>query len=314
MAHGNARLTPAGRRLLCQRIDRGSPIAHVAAAMGVSRQCASKWWHRWREFGDAGLEDRPCAPMRRTRVPARVEDRIVYLRRTRKWGPDRIAGYIGQARSTVHRTLLRRGMNRLEHLDRQTGRQIRRYEHPHPGSLIHVDVKKLGRIPKGGGWRAHGRSEAVRGRGVGYAYVHAAVDDHSRLAYIEVLCDERGPTAAGFWRRAAAFYRAHGIVVERVMTDNAKAFLGAHFQQALAETGVRHRRIPVRRPQVNGKVERFNRTLVEECAYAAVYRSDRARTRALDRWVHVYNHHRPHTALGGQAPISRVTNVSGDYI
>ena len=159
MAYGNARLTPAGRRLLCQRTDGGSPIAHVPAAMGVSRQCASKWWHRWREFGDAGLEDRPCAPMRRTRVSARVEDRIVYLRRTRTWGPDRIAGYIGQARSTVHRTLLRRGMSRLEHLDRQSGREIRRYEHPHPGSLVHVDVKKLGRIPKG---VAGGRTAARR--------------------------------------------------------------------------------------------------------------------------------------------------------
>jgi transposase InsO family protein len=177
-----------------------------------------------------------------------------------------------------------------------------------------VDVKKLGRIPKGGGWRAHGRSEAVRGRGIGYAYIHAAVDDHSRLAYLEVLDDEKGPTAADFWRRAASWFRAHGVVVERVMTDNAKSFLGVCFQQALAETGARHCRIPVRRPQVNGKVERFNRTLLEECAYAAVYRSEAARTKALARWVHSYNHHRSHTALGGRAPITRVTNVPGDYI
>ena len=314
MSHRNARLTPAGRRLLCQRIEAGSPIAHVAAAMGISRQCASKWWHRWLELGEAGLVDRPCAPIRRARVAAKVESRIVHLRQSRRWGPDRIAGYMGQPRSTVHRVLVRHGLNRLDRFDPQTGREIRRYEHPHPGSLVHVDVKKLGRIPKGGGWRAHGRSEAARGRGIGYAYIHAAVDDHSRLAYIEVLDDERGPTSAEFWRRAAAWFRAHGIVVERVMTDNAKSFLGHHFQRALAATGARHQRIPIRRPQVNGKVERFNRTLLEECAYNAVYRSDHARTRALARWIHTYNHHRPHTALGGKPPISRVTNVPKDYI
>lgn len=313
MSHRNARLTPVGRLLLCRRIEAGSPIAHVAAQMGISRQCASKWWNRWREFGPAGLEDRPSAPIHRTRVSAKVEDRIVYLRRSRRWGPDRIAAYIAQSPSTVHRVLVRRGMNRLDRLDRATGRQIRRYEHPQPGSLVHVDVKKLGRIPKGGGWRAHGRSEAVRGRGIGYAYIHAAVDDHSRLAYLEVLDDERGPTAADFWRRAAAWFGAHGVAVERVMTDNAKSFLGAHFQQALAETGARHCRIPVRRPQVNGKVERFNRTMLEECTYAAVYRSEAARTRALARWVHSYNHHRSHSSIGGRAPITRVTNVPGDY-
>ena len=313
MPHRNARLTPAGRLLLCRRIAAGAPIAHVASAMGVSRQCASKWWGRWREFGPAGLEDRPSAPIRRSRIAPKVEDRMIYLRRSRRWGPDRIAAYLGQSSSTVHRVLVRRGMNRVDRLDRQSGRTIRRYEHAHPGSLVHVDVKKLGRIPVGGGWWAHGRSEAVRGRGIGYAYIHAAVDDHSRLAYVEVLGDEKGPTGADFWRRAAAWFRAHGIVVERVMTDNAKSFLGVCFQQALAETGVRHVRIPARRPQVNGKVERFNRTLLEECAYAAVYRSDGARTRALARWVHAYNHHRSHTALGGQPPISRVSNVPGDY-
>lgn len=314
MAHRNARLTPTGRVLLCQRIAAGAPIAHVAAAMGISRQCASKWWHRWLELGETGLQDRSCAPIRRVRIAPKIEARVLQLRRTRKWGPDRIAGYIGQAPSTVHRVLVRHGVNRLDRLDRPTGRQIRRYEHPHPGAMVHVDVKKLGRIPRGGGWRVHGRSEAVRGRGIGYAYIHAAVDDHSRLAYLEVLDDERGPTAAGFWRRAHEWFRAHNIVVERVMTDNAKAFLGTYFQHALAETGARHCRIPIRRPQVNDKVERFNRTLLDECAYNAVFRSDRARTRALARWLHTYNHHRPHTALGGKPPITRVTNVPADYI
>ena len=314
LTHRNARLTPAGRLLLCRRIEAGAPIAHVAAAMGISRQCASKWWHRWVEFGPAGLEDRSCAPRRRRMISPRVERRIVQLRRSRRWGPDRIAGHLDQSRSTVHRVLVRRGLNRLDRFDAQTGRVIRRYEHDHPGSLVHVDVKKLGRIPRGGGWRAHGRSEAVRGRGIGYAYIHAAVDDHSRLAYLEVLTDEKGLTCAEFWTRADAWFRAHGIVTERVMTDNAKAYLGVHFQHALAQTGARHQRIPIRRPQLNGKVERFNRTLLDECAYAAVYRSDHARTRALARWLHSYNHHRPHTALGGKPPITRVTNAAGDYI
>jgi transposase InsO family protein len=313
LTHRNARLTPAGRLLLCRRIDAGAPIAHVAAAMGISRQCASKWWHRWCEFGEAGLEDRSCAPRRRATIAPQVERRIVQLRRSRRWGPDRIAGHLDQSRSTVHRVLVRHGVNRLDHFDRQTRRPIRRYEHRYPGSLVHVDVKKLGRIPRGGGWRAHGRSEAVRGRGIGYAFIHAAVDDHSRLAYLEVLDDEKGPTCAAFWARADAWFRAHGIVTERVMTDNAKAYLGFHFQRALTETGARHVRIPIRRPQVNGKVERFNRTLLDECAYATVYRSDHARTRALARWLHIYNHHRPHTALNGKPPITRVTNPAGDY-
>ena len=301
MAHRNARLTPAGRRLLCDRIASGVPIAHVAAAMGISRQCASKWWRRWQEFGAAGLEDRPCTPHRRARIAPKVEARIVYLRRSRRWGPDRIAGYMGQPASTVHRVLVRHRLNRLDRLDRQTGRVIRRYEASAAGELVHVDVKKLGRIPPGGGWRAHGRSEAVRGRGIGYAYIHAAVDDHSRLAYLEVLDDERGPTCAAFWTRAAAWFRAHGIVVQRVMTDNALNYLGVHFQQALAATGAAHRRIPIRRPQVNGKVERFNRTLLDECAYAAVYRSDRTRSRALDRWIHSYNRRVPLLVVLGAA-------------
>ena len=314
MSHGNARLTPAGRRLLCQRIAAGQPIAHVAAAMGISRQCASRWWHRWLELGDAGLIDRPTTPRQRKTIPRRAEANILRLRRSRRWGPDRIAAHTGVPRSTVQRVLVRHRVNRLDHFDRQTGREIRRYERSEPGELVHVDVKKLGRIPSGGGWRAHGRSEAVRGRGIGYAYIHAAVDDHSRLAYIEVLGDERGPTCAEFWTRADQWFRAHGIVGRRVMTDNARNYLGHDFQRALAATGARHVRIRIGRPQTNGKVERFNRTLLEECAYRQVFRSDAARERALARWLHSYNHHRPHTALGGRPPISRVTNVPEDYI
>ena len=314
MGHRNARLTPAGRLLLCQRIAEGMPIAHVAAGMGISRQCASRWWHRWLELGGVGLEDRPCAPRRRPgRTPAAREGQIVRLRRSRRWGPVPIGARLGIPPSTVHRVLVRHGQARLDDLDRATGRVIRRYERARPGELIHVDVKKLGRIPRGGGWRAHGRSEAVRGRGIGYAYVHSAVDDHSRLAYSEVLTDERGPTCAAFWLRAEAFFRAHGVVVERVLTDNAKSYGGHDFARALAQGSVVHKRTQVRRPQTNGKVERFNRTLLTEWAYVRIYRSDQARTNALARWLHVYNHHRPHTAIGALPPISRVTNVPGHY-
>jgi transposase InsO family protein len=314
MAHRNAPLTPTGRRLLCREIERGRPIAHVAAEMHISRQRASVWWQRYVAFGEAGLEDRPSTPRRSPqRTDARTERRICELRRKEKLGPHRIAGRLGLNPSTVYAVLRRHQLNRLDRLA-PSGRVIRRYEHLAPGDLVHVDVKKLGRIPKGGGWRVHGRSEAVRGRGIGYAFVHAAVDDYSRLAYAEVLDDETGPTSAGFWRRAEAFYRVHGIVVRRVMTDNAKAYLGHHFQAALAETGIAHRPIPPRRPQTNGKVERFNRTLQAEWAYARAYSSDRARTKALDRWLHTYNHHRTHWALGGQPPVSRVNNLAEQYI
>jgi transposase InsO family protein len=178
---------------------------------------------------------------------------------------------------------------------------------------VHVDVEKLGNIPPGGGWRIHGRSEAVRGRGIGYAFIHAAVDDHSRLAYAEALDDETGPTCAGFWRRANGFFAARGIVVRRVMTDNAKAYLGVAFQAALAETGIAHRPIPIRRPQVNGKVERFNRTLLDEWAYVRPYRSERARRQRLAIWLHLYNHHRGHASIGGP-PITRVKNLPARYI
>lgn len=314
MAHRNAPLTPTGRLLMCREIERGRPIAHVAAEMRISRQRASVWWQRYLAFGEAGLADRPSTPRRVPgRTPAAVERRICDLRRREKLGPHRIASRLGMNPSTVYAVLARHGLNRLDRLA-PSGRVVRRYEHAAPGELVHVDVKKLGRIPRGGGWRAHGRSEAVRGRGVGYAFVHAAVDDHSRLAYAEVLGDERGPTCAGFWLRAEAFFRAHGVAVRRVMTDNALNYKGHDFQRALAATGSRHVLIPVFRPQVNGKVERFNRTLQAEWAYARAYSSDRARTKALDRWLHLYNHHRGHWSLGGRPPISRVNNLAEQNI
>jgi transposase InsO family protein len=191
---------------------------------------------------------------------------------------------------------------------------IRRIHTDHPGELVHVDVKKLGRIPDGGGWRSRGR-EAVRAerhqRSRGMSYVHSAIDAHSRLAFSEILDDERGPTCAAFWGRAAAFFATHGITVEAVLTDNAKNYVGIDFTAALGD--VEHRRIRPYTPRTNGKVERFNRTLLEEWAYVRPYVSDAARTRALAKWLHTYNHHRCHTALGGEPPVTRVNNVAGQY-
>ena len=266
MSHANAPLTPQGRLLLCQRIEAGSPIAHVASAMGISRRCASKWWHRYLEFGADGLHDRSSRPMRSpARTSVKVEERICRIRRADKLGPDRLGGRLGIAPSTVHRVLVRHDLNRLSHIDRQSGREIRRYERERPGELVHVDVKNLGKIPPGGGHKIRGRAASRKGKErqgrVGFAYIHSAVDDHSRLAYSEVLADETGATSAAFWRRAEAFFRAHGIVVERVMTDNAFAYRGRLFNEALAERRILHRYCRPYRPQTNGKVERFNRTL-----------------------------------------------------
>lgn len=313
--HANARLTVRGRRTLIDRIQAGRPVAHVAEEMGISRAAAYKWWARWRAEGDAGLWDRSSRPHRSpTRTSRQVERRIEQLRRSRKLGPVRIGWILGMAHSTVHRVLVRVGMNRLEWLDRPTGRVIRRIHTDRPGELVHIDVKKLGRIPPGGGWRAHGRGNAndAKRTNVGYAFVHSAIDAHTRVAYSEILDDERGETCAGFWTRANTWFASLGITVERVLTDNAKNYtLSKAFHAALGD--IAHTRIRPRRPQTNGKVERFNRTLLDEWAYVRVYRSDQARAAALDRWLHLYNHHRAHTALGGQAPLELVHNLPSHY-
>jgi transposase InsO family protein len=316
MGHANARLTPAGRRILVRRIETDPrPIAHIAQEMGISRATASRWWRRYRQLGEAGLVDRPSVPHPSPhRTPAHLEQRILRLRHRERLGPARIAARLGMPASTVHRVLVRHGLNRLVLLDRSTGRVIGRYEHPVPGDLVHVDIKKLGRIPSGGGHRAHGRRTGTpRGRGIGYDYVHAAVDDHSRLAYVELLADERDRTCAGFWRRAQAFFAGHNITVRRVLTDNGPGYRSRAFAAALAEHQVGHSWTRPYRPQTNGKVERFNRTLLEEWAYRRSYRSQTARARALPAWVHRYNHHRAHTALGGHPPINRVNNLPGQY-
>lgn len=314
--HRNARLTPAGRLLLCQRIEAGWPVAHAAHSMGISRDRAYVWWRRYRAEGVAGLEDRSSRPRRspnRTR-PAK-ERQVVRLRQKKGLGPARIAGMVGMPASTVHRVLVRHRLNRLDHLDRVSRVPIRRMTAARPGELVHVDIKKLGRIPKGGGWRLHGRAHrpgdiSKKKTQIGYAYVHSAIDAHSRLAYSEVLTDEQGATAAGFWARAQAFFADHHITVERVLTDNGSCYRSNDFNQALGTA--RHTFTRPYRPQTNGKAERFNRTLLAEWAYARPWTSDGQRTRALTAWLHLYNHHRHHTAIGCP-PIRRVSNLPGHY-
>ena len=297
------------------RIEAGRPVAHVADEMQISRPTAYKWWRRYCEEGIAGLGDRSSRPRSCPhQTPRRVERRIEGLRRSRKLGPARIAGILEMPTSTVHRVLVRLGLNRLRWMDRPTGRVIRRIVMDRPGELVHVDIKKLGRIPSGGGWRAHGRGNVAHHATtrVGYAFVHSAVDGYSRLAYSEILPNEQAVTAIGFWERAHAWFAAHGITVERVLTDNGACYK-TRFSAALTAAGVRHTHTRPYRPQTNGKVERFNRTLLDEWAYVRVYRSDAHRARALDRWLHLYNHPRTHTSLGGEAPITRVNNLPGQY-
>jgi transposase InsO family protein len=313
--HGNARLTLHGRRTLIERIQGGRPVAHVAAEMAVSRATAYKWWARFRAEGWAGLWDRSSRPHRcPARTPRLLERRVEVLRRSRKLGPARIGWRLGMPASTVHRVLVRLGLNRLVWMDRPTGRVIRRIEHTRPGELVQVDIKKLGRIPPGGGWRAFGRDNVVSNKvnRVGYAYIHTAIDSYSRVAYSEALTDERAVTAIGFWRRAQAWLAARGIPVEVVQTDNGSCYKAHVFRAAVEATGAQHHRLPPRRPAWNGKVERFNRTLLDEWAYKRLWRSEAARAKGLDRFLHTYNHHRHHTAVGGP-PVTRVTNVDGCY-
>ncbi|MBR7837070.1 IS481 family transposase [Actinospica durhamensis] len=323
MSHRNARLTVHGRRLLVERVLAGRPVAHVAAEMGVSRATGYKWLARYRAEGEAGLYDRssrPASSPRRT--PAGLEAEICRLRTARKLGPARIGPILGVPASTAHRVLARHGLNRLAWIDRPTGVVIRRYERERPGELVHVDVKKLGRIPDGGGHRVLGRAQARAAhapgrRSTGFDYIHTAIDDHTRLAYSEIHPDEKAPTCAGFLLRAAAFFTDHGIDrIERVLTDNAWAYRKSLlWRQALAELGAAGKLTRAYRPQTNGKVERFNRTLLEEWAYIRPYTSNHERTDAFDAFLHAYNYHRCHTALGGQPPTSRITvnNVPGQY-
>lgn len=316
MSHGSARLTVHGRRLIVQRHQEGWKKAHIAAAMGVSRKCVATWVDRYAAEGEDGLLTRSSRPHSMpTRTSAQVEAEVLQARRVHREGPDLLGPRVGVPARTVSRILARHGVPRLAVCDPMTGEVIRsskttavRYERERPGELVHVDVKKLGKIPDGGGWRAHGRSEQVRGRGNGYDFVHSMVDDHSRLAYSEIHDDEKTGTCAAFLTRAAAYFAEHGIVrIERVMTDNALAYRhGQAFIDAVAALGARQKFIRPHCPWQNGKVERFNRTLQAEWAYRHVFTSNQARRDALDPWLTSYNTHRRHSALGGLPPTSRL--------
>jgi transposase InsO family protein len=316
MAHANARLTQFGRLLLVQRItELGWPPAQAAQSLGVSRATADKWLGRYRAEGPAGLADRPSRPRRCPHaLPASQVRRVLAARRGRRQGPHRLAWQLGMPRSTIYGVLRRHGMNRLAHLDRPSGAVVR-YQREHPGELVHLDVKKLGRIPDGGGHRIHGRAAARRGRGIGYDYVHTAIDDRSRVAFSQLLPDETGETSARFLVEAAAFFAEHGVVIQRLLTDNAKAYAQSlRFAETAAGLGIRLKRTRPYRPQTNGKVERFNRTLLEEWAYARLYHSNDERRRAFTRWLRFYNHRRPHTSLDGLTPMAvLVNNVHGNH-
>lgn len=322
MSHRNARLTPRGRQLLVERVrDQGMPVAHVAQAMGISRQCAHRWIRRYDEEGAAGLVDRSSRPMRSPwATDPRREAKVLRVRRKQRCGPAELARQAGVSERTASRILRRAGEPRLFECDPMTGEVIRasratahRYERARPGELVHIDVKKLGKIPKGGGWRTEGRvvqdHHNSRTRGVGYDYVHSMVDDHSRFAYSEILDDETGVSCAGFLRRAAEAFRCAGIShIAEVMTDNAKNYTrSAAFQGALDELGATHVLIRPHCPWQNGKVERLNRTLQIEWAYRRAYRSNGERTRALALWLRRYNTERPHSSLGGRPPVSRLS-------
>lgn len=321
MSQCRAHLTVFGRRLLISRVvEQGWPVAHAAKAQGVSRQCAHRWIARWRAEGEAGLVDRSSRPRTSPgRTSADVEARVVAARVEHRRGQDWLGPELGLSARTVSRILRRHQLPYLHELDPISGAVIRaskttnvRYEHDHPGSLVHTDVKKLGRIPDGGGWKLHGReagdTAARKKAKVGYDYVHSLVDDHSRYAYSEILPDEKGPTTAAFLARALDHFASVGIIVERLISDNHFSYrLSSDVRALLAERGITHKFIRPHCPWQNGKVERFNRTLQVEWAYRQPFTTNTDRANALAPWLNAYNTERRHTALGGKPPISRVS-------
>ena len=322
MTHVNAPVAPLGRlRLASLIVVDGWSVRRAAERFQCSPATAAKWAARLR--AGQSLEDRSSRPFTSpTRTSRRLEHRIVALRFTRRWGPHRISYHLHLNRSTVERVLARYRMPKLAYLDQATGLPVRRpkpvrYEKSVPGELVHVDIKKQGRIPDGGGHRMLGRRAGNKNNthhglpGRGYSFLHHAVDDHSRLAYSEILSDEKKETAAAFWLRANAFFAAAGITVTAVMTDNGSCYRSRVFAAALG--AITHVWTRPYRPQTNGKVERFNRTLATEWAYAATYSTDEARAAEYPAWLHHYNHHRPHTGIGGQVPADRVHNLTGNY-
>jgi len=311
--HRNAKLGLAGRHALVCAIEDGLSLKEAAASFSVSPATAHRWWHRWREAGAEArrtlscLRDRPSRPHRSPRQLApELEEAICACRRQTGWGPRLVAGATGFHHSTVWKVLRRFGLSRPVRAKREPANS---YEWPCPGDLLHMDVSEYVRF-KRPGHRVTGDRRSQDHTPDGVDYVHAIVDDHSRLAYAEILGDARAETATGFLGRALAFYAQHGIVVRRLMTDNAWAYTkGRAFRELLVRHGIRHLRTKPYRPRTNGKVERFHQTMAREWAYGLVYRSHRERARALPHWLDHYNRGRPHSSLGDQPPISRVHNV-----
>jgi transposase InsO family protein len=329
VSHANAALTPRARlRLARLVVEQGWPIARAAERYDVSWPTAKRWADRYRRLGPAGMNDASSRPHHSpTRTPAPVVRRIVHLRWKHRLGPVQIADQVGLAPSTVHAVLVRCRLSRLTHVDRATGEQIRRYEHPYPGAMLHADVKKLGNVPDQGGWRFVGkfqgdrnRSNTVARRGqvrtapkIGHAFVHTVIDDYSRVAYAEIHDDETAATATAVLYRAVAWFAARSVRVERVLTDNGSCYRSLLWKDACADLGITHKRTRPYRPQTNGKIERFHRTLADGWAFKKLYNSESARRAALPAWIHHYNHHRPHTAIDRSAPITRLTNLPDQY-
>jgi transposase InsO family protein len=327
--HANAALTPLARLRLARLIvDQGWSIPRAAERYDVSWRTAKKWADRYESEGHAGMVDRSSAPHRQpNRTPTPVVRKIVHLRWKQRLGPVEIGDRLGMPSSTVHAVLVRCRINRLTHIDRATGEPIRRYEHEYPGDLLHVDVKKLGRVPDGGGWRYVGRKQGNRNRAAtpdlprnkwrhaltGTCYLHTVIDDHSRVAYVEAHDDETKETAAAVLRNAVAWFAERGVTVQRVLSDNGSCYKSNLWRETCADLGIAPKKTRPYRPQTNGKIERFHRTLAEGWAFKKFYNSEAARLAALPAWVHEYNHHRPHSAIGKCSPITRLNNLAGHH-
>ncbi|MBS9536010.1 IS481 family transposase [Mycobacterium sp. M1] len=331
MSHANAALTPRARLRLARLIVDDRWTYSAAAKMFlVSLRTAKRWADRYRAEGPAGMADRSSRPHTSpTKTPPPAVRAIVRLRWRHRLGPVQIAGRLGMASSTVHAVLTRCHINRLSHIDRVTGEQLRRYEHDHAGSLIHVDVTKFANIPDGGGHkflteqqsklnaRATARRTGDRGKDyrprIGIAFVHTVIDDHSRVAYAEICADQKAATAIGVLQRAVAWFADHGVTTERVLSDNGSAYRSYAWRDACAALNITHKRTRPYRPQTNGKIERFHRTLADGWAYARFYESTEQRNAVLPDWLHFYNHHRVHSAVGGKPPVTRLTNLPGHH-
>jgi transposase InsO family protein len=330
--HANAALTPRARLRLARLIvEQSWSIPRAAERYDVSWRTAKKWADRYRSEGPAGMADRSSRPHRQTnRTPQPAVRKIVHLRWKQRLGPVEIGDRLGMSSSTVHAVLVRCRLNRLSHIDRATGEPIRRYEHERPGDLIHVDVKKLGKVPDGGGWRYVGRQQGYTNKAataeragtprtkwgnpvMGTCYLHTVIDDHSRVAYVEARDDETKETATQVLRNAVAWFADRGVTVQRVLSDNGSCYKSHLWRDTCTDLGITPKKTRPYRPQTNGKIERFHRTLAEGWAFKKFYNSESARLAALPAWVHQYNHHRPHSAIGKRSPITRLDNLAGHH-